>query len=136
MEKYLKKEHGFTLIEIMIVVVIIAILATVVTPQFKTIIQKSKETKLKENLKVLRNAIDVEFTKRNGKYPEEITPAMFKENTIPEDVIKEKTSVVITNDDPITVNSSEGGWIYNPKSGEVRINNNEKDVEGKPYSFY
>ncbi len=99
-------------------------------------VKKSKETKLKENLKSIRNAVDIEYTRLNGKYPPEITPAMFKEKVIPEDVIKEKTDVVISNDDPISVNSNEGGWIYNPSTGEVRINNTDKDVEGKPYSFY
>lgn len=136
MKNYLKKEHGFTLIEIMIVVVIIAILATVVTPQFGIIVKKSKETKLKENLKIIRNAVDIEYTRLNGKYPPEITTSMFKERVLPEDIIKEKSDVVISNEDPITVNSTEGGWIYNPATGEVRINNTDKDVEGKPYSFY
>ncbi len=73
----MKISKGFTLIEIMIAVVILAILATVATPKFNTLIRKSKESKLIESLGVMRNAIDVEFTKKNGKYPAEIIPTMF-----------------------------------------------------------
>lgn len=132
----MKEQNGFTLIEIMIVIVVIAILATVVTPQFTAVIQKSKETKLKENLDIIRKAVDVEFTKLNGKYPAEITVSMFKEGSLPIDPIKDKSEVAYTYDDPINVNSTEGGWIYNPKTGSVKVNNTEKDISGKSYSTY
>lgn len=129
-------EKGFTLIEIMIAVVIMAILATVVTPRFRDLIAKSKETKLKENLNIIRSAIDVEFTKRNGKNPEQITTGMFKEGNIPSDPIKDSIMVIYTEDDPILVSSNDGGWIYNPSLGEVRVNNIDNDITGIPYSTY
>lgn len=132
----MQNEKGFTLIEIMIAVVIMAILATVVTPKFKDLIVKSKETKLKESLNIIRSAIDVEFTKRNGKYPDQISASMFKELSIPSDPLKDNSVVVYTEDDPIIVSSSDGGWIYNPENGEVRVNNSENDITGVPYSNY
>lgn len=132
----MEKKKGFTLIEVMIAVAIIAILTAIITPQFSDLIKKSKETKLKENLNILRNAVDIAFTKNNGKYPEEISVDMFKEKKIPEDIIKDTNQIYYNYDEEIIVNSDEGGWIYNPILGEVRVNNNEKDLNGKPYSSY
>lgn len=129
-------EKGFTLIEVMIAVVIIAILATVVNPQFKNLVRKAKETKLKENLSIIRNAVDVEYTKNNGRYPEEITLELFKEKRIPEDPIKETNQIIYNYDEEIYVNTDSGGWVYNPSLGEVRVNNYEKDLNDVSYSEY
>lgn len=129
-------KKGFTLIEVMIAVVIIAILTTVVNPQFKNLVRKAKETKLKENLSTIRSAVDVEYTKNNGRYPDEITLEMFKEKKIPEDVIKETNQVIYNYDEEIYVNSDSGGWIYNPSLGEVRVNNYERDLNDVSYSEY
>jgi len=131
-----KKNNGFTLIEIMIVIVIIAILATVITPQFTTLITKAKETQLIQNLGAMRDSINVQFTKNNGEYPSSITASMFKENTIPMDPIAKTNSVQLTDESPINVISTRGGWIYNGTSGEVRINSTNKDINGIEYCKY
>lgn len=136
MKRTRETKEGFTLIEVMIAVVVIAILTTVVTPQFHSLVMKAKETKLRESLGTLRSAIDVEYTKANGKYPEEISLDMFKERKIPSDPIKENNEVFYSYDDEIIIMSTEGGWVYNPVWGEVRVNNIETDLNGIPYSEY
>jgi general secretion pathway protein G len=51
-------ESGFTLLELLIVMVIIATLAAIAVPSYVRNIQRAKEAVLREDLHVLRNAID------------------------------------------------------------------------------
>ena len=54
-----KGPGGFTLIEIMIVVVLLGILAAAVMPQFSNASLQSREAALKDNLRVMRTSIQV-----------------------------------------------------------------------------
>ncbi|GLI57546.1 type II secretion system pseudopilin OxpG [Propionigenium maris DSM 9537] len=135
-ERRSKEKKGFTLIEVMIAVVIVAILTTVVTPQFHSLVMKAKESKLMESLSTIRSAVDVEYAKANGRYPEEIGVQMFKEGRIPEDPVKETSQVFYNYDEEIIIMSTDGGWVYNPTKGEVRVNNTDEDLAGTPYSEY
>lgn len=51
--------NGFTLVEVLVVVVVIAILAAVVLPKFVNSGLRGKESALKSNLKLMRNAIEM-----------------------------------------------------------------------------
>ncbi len=63
---------GFTLLELMIVVTIIGILATISQPLFRNAMVQAREAALRENLYVLRDAID-KFYADNDKYPEALS---------------------------------------------------------------
>jgi general secretion pathway protein G len=62
---------GFTLIELMIVITIIGILATISQPMFRNAMLQAREAALRENLYVLRDTID-KFYADNDKYPENL----------------------------------------------------------------
>jgi general secretion pathway protein G len=63
-----RDRRGFTFVEMLIVVSIIGILATIALPSFQTAVTKAKEATLKENLFVLRDVIDQYYADQE-KYP-------------------------------------------------------------------
>jgi general secretion pathway protein G len=97
-----KKQSGFTLIELMIVVAIIGILASMAVVQLKSTKQKAMEAALKEDLYVLRNCIDQYFTDK-GKYPDSL-------ETLVDDGYMRKIPV-----DPFT--ESDTTWVEEQAAG-------------------
>ena len=66
-----KPRRGFTLIELLVVLSIIALLITVAAPRYFASVQTAKETALRENLRVTRDALQRYYSDR-GKYPESL----------------------------------------------------------------
>lgn len=64
----LKKTSAFSLVELLIVIIIIAVLAAVAIPRFANSSQRSKESALRADLKLYRNAIEL-FKADTGAYP-------------------------------------------------------------------
>ncbi len=54
----MRSERGFSLIELIIVMTMIAILASIAVPMYQSIVLRAKEATLKENLHHLRSVID------------------------------------------------------------------------------
>ena len=69
MKNTLSRKSGFTLIELIIVIVILGILAAIAIPMFSTSTKDANESALKSNLAVLRNVILVYYHEHNGQYP-------------------------------------------------------------------
>jgi len=65
----MKKNKGFTLIELMIVVAIIGILAAIAIPKFADLIRKSKEGATKGSLASVRSAVTIYYGQNEGVYP-------------------------------------------------------------------
>jgi len=86
--KFSRNRKGFTLLELMIVLAIISILATMAQPMFKTYVMRSKEAALKEDLFNLRNVLD-QYYADNGKYPDSLDDLVAKGyiRSIPSDPI-------------------------------------------------
>ena len=69
MNKFLSsREEGFTLVELLIVVIILAVLAAIVVPQFSASTNDAKAAALKANLANIRAAIDF-YYQEHGEYP-------------------------------------------------------------------
>lgn len=73
MVKYIPKlqKRGFTLIELLVVMAIIALLLTIVSPRYFTSVDRAREAVLKQNLSILRDAID-KYYADTGRYPDSL----------------------------------------------------------------
>jgi general secretion pathway protein G len=91
-----KGDAGFTLVELMIVMAIIGILAVIAVPSYVTAVKHSREAVLKEDLFVLRGAID-SYTMDKQKAPQAL-----------DDLVQEGYIKVIP-DDPMT--HSNTTWV-------------------------
>ncbi|HXF93517.1 MAG TPA: prepilin-type N-terminal cleavage/methylation domain-containing protein [Nitrospiraceae bacterium] len=62
------RSRGFTIIELMMVVSIVGILATLAVPSYQTAVRKAKEAVLRQDLFTLRDLLD-QHRADQGKYP-------------------------------------------------------------------
>jgi len=122
---------GFTLIELMIVMAIIAVLMSVAIPIYSRSIVRSKESVLKNNLYTLRTVID-EYTYDKQKAPGSLND-LVNEGYLRQVPIDPMTGTAdswktIMEDATNTVNQSEPGIF------DVRSGSDKTSLEGTPYS--
>jgi general secretion pathway protein G len=70
--KTLKKQGGFTLLELLIVIVIIGILALLIIPNITSAPKKARDTKRKTDITTLRKGLE-EYFVNNNSYPNALT---------------------------------------------------------------
>jgi general secretion pathway protein G len=82
----MKKIRGFTLVELMVVLTVIALLLSVVVPDYVGRMKRAEETVLQENLTVMRDALDKHYADA-GKYPSNLEELVAKRylRSIPKD---------------------------------------------------
>jgi general secretion pathway protein G len=95
--------RGFTLIELLVVMSIIGLLLTMAVPRYFHTVQRSRETVLKHDLSVLRDAID-KYYGDLGEYPDAL-PALVSKHyirNVPIDPFtrSDATWTVVASDDP------------------------------------
>ena len=73
MGKNTRNQKGFTLVEILIVVIILAILAGVVIPQFSSSSDEAKLSVLQSDLATMRGAAELYYHQHNSTYPGDVT---------------------------------------------------------------
>src|SRR5215510_2532086 len=70
-------DSGFTLVELLIVVIILGILAAVVIPQFSGAAMEAKESAMRADLNTVRQAISLYRVQHNEIYPGQTSWAEF-----------------------------------------------------------
>lgn len=120
------RRAGFTLVELMVVLAVIALLISIVAPHYVGRIARAEEAVLRENLTLMRDALDRHYADV-GRYPESLGELVKKRylRSIPEDPITQSNSTwVITRPQ-----DSNKGTVYDVHSG---AKGNGSD--GKPYA--
>lgn len=128
-----KKDAGFTLVELMIVMAIIGILATLAIPSYVTAIKHAREAVLKEDLHVMRAAID-SYTMDKQKAPQSLDDLVQEGylKTIPEDPItrSKDTWQTDTSDMMSSVDQTDPGIV------DVHSGAEESSTNGETYNSW
>jgi general secretion pathway protein G len=91
-----KPKRGFTLIELMVVMVLIALLLTIAVPRYFGTIDSGKLSVQRQNISAIRDAID-KYYGDQGKYPETLQDLVDKKylRSVPIDPVTEHPDWVI-----------------------------------------
>ncbi|HEY4373031.1 MAG TPA: prepilin-type N-terminal cleavage/methylation domain-containing protein [Burkholderiales bacterium] len=109
------KRGGFTLIELVVVMAIVALLVSIAAPRYFRSIERARENVLHENLVLMRDAID-KFNADTGHYPGTIEELASKRylRKIPDDPVTGSATTWVIVPPP---DSSGLSGVYDIKSG-------------------
>lgn len=142
MSKNLSDRGGFTLVELLIVAIILAILAAIVIPQFGEASDDVKLSAVKASLHAVRSQLELYRLQHSTKYPEilKFSDQMTKTTTaagvvdaagkygpyllqMPVNPMDDSSSLAATQD-------GTGGWMYNESTGEFKSNDSTVVLSG------
>jgi general secretion pathway protein G len=128
-----RQNAGFTLIELMIVMAIIGILATLAIPSYIGAIKHAREAVLKEDLLVMRQAID-SYTMDKQKGPQSLDDLLQDGylKSIPEDPMTHSKDTWVTDmgDSLHSLDQTD------PGIDDVHSGSEESSSDGQPYSSW
>ena len=145
---------AFTLVEVLIVVAILGILAAIVVPLYEDNQQKAKESAAKENLRVLRNAIELYAAKNKGiapGYPGNNTSAPVLEiefylrmlrdgylTTKVQNPFNGLTTIKMVKNSEVfpAVATGQYGWVYKPQTKTIKLDWPNTDSQDALYFDY
>ena len=152
-----RRYTGFTLLEMMLVVVIIALIAAIAIPKFSRGAAGANDSAVAANLAVLRNAIDMFQAEHNGTYPtvaafvNQLT--QFTDAAGAAQATKDTTHIYgpyLRTSPALPVGAAKGnttvaaaaatgvGWVYTAATGVVTTNTTTTEVDsaGNQYTTY
>jgi len=123
-----KPVSGFTLIELLVVLAIIATLLSIVAPRYIHQTDRAKEAALKENLSVMRRALD-EYYSDTGNYPEKLSELTERHylRALPVDPVTNRPDSWV----PVTGTDEDDKYIVDVRSGAAGT-----ALDGSAYSTW
>jgi general secretion pathway protein G len=105
---------GFTLIELLVVMSIIALLLALAVPRYFHSVSRAREAVLKENLTLIRDALDKHYAD-TGSYPANMEALVARKylRKVPEDPVTESASTWVL----IPPEKPQKGGVFDVKSG-------------------
>jgi len=121
-----KSPRGFTLVELLVVLAIIALLVSIAAPNYVGRTAHAEEAVLREDLRIMRDAIDKHYADA-GRYPDSLQELVTKRylRALPKDPLtrSDSTWIVVAPQDP------QLGGVYDLKSGAPG-----NGIDGTPYA--
>jgi len=141
----LRRTGGFTLIEVLIVVVVVAMLAAIVIPRIYPTARQARETELRANLHAFRTSI-VLFHAHCADWPAQLADLVATSGegltggngvSIPPDAFK-GPYFIASPDGFLPVDPFTGAcdWTYDPTTGAVHSASPRISSEGTAYSTW
>jgi len=132
MQAHLKIRHnrrrGFTLIELVVVVLILGIIGAVAAPKMMNTMATAKTNAAKQNVQIIRSAIEMYKSQdANNAYPPAATLATalqpYLKGPFPVCPIGNNNATVFASTaNPLVTSGASEGWVYNQTTGDFAIN--------------
>jgi len=120
------RSRGFTLVELMVVLAVIALLVSIVAPRAIGGVARAEEAVLRQDLATMRDALDKHYSDA-GRYPAALNELVSKRylRSLPVDPLTKSSAtwIIVAPPDP------EKGAVYDVRSGAPGAGTN-----GTPYA--
>ena len=133
MRRFRKQDAGFTLVELMIVMAIIGVLAVVAVPSYISAIKHAREAVLREDLHILRAAID-SYTMDKQKAPQSLDDLVQEGylKIIPEDPMTHSATTWVTDSSDALHSLDQ----TDPGIDDIHSGSQESGSDGQAYSTW